>query len=118
MDVVIRKIADNSIHDKERLILDVTADVDIGNFVVFDTSFSKDGKISNKVRHTYWFPDQKVKKGDVVVLYTRKGKNISEKKDSHTIYFYYWDLDISVWNNDGDCAVLLNCKDWTSKGVK
>jgi hypothetical protein len=62
MKAVIRNIVDNGNHD-ERLVIDITEDTHIGEYLVLDSTYTADGVISNKVRHPYWFPDQKVKKG-------------------------------------------------------
>jgi hypothetical protein len=119
MKVEIRGVADSGTHEKERLILDVKEDDNIGDYLITDTSYTSDGKVSNKLRHPYWFIDKKVKKGDVVVLYTKKG-NYSETKNANgsTTYFYYWGLDSSVWNNDKDCAVIMHIDEWNAKSVK
>lgn len=114
--IEIRKVADYNDHSKERLILDVNESTDIGDYLVLDTTYTRDGKISNHVRHPYWFPDQKVKKGDRVVLYTRTGTNSTNPQaDGSTVYFYYWGLKSSVWNDTGDCAVLLHVDEWSHK---
>lgn len=112
MNVVIDKIVDHG-HDDERIVLRVVAADDIGNYLVLDTTYSGDGGVSNKVRHPYWFPDQEVGEGDRVVLYTKKGTQYSKtNKDGTTTYIFYWGLDSNVWNNDGDCALLLHIDAW------
>lgn len=117
MKAKIRNIIDHG-HNDERIIIDILANIDIGEFLVLDTTYTSSGKVSNKVRHPYWFPDQKVKEGDLVVLYTKKGKNNSSvKADGTTSYFFYWGLDSNVWNNDGDCALLLHIDNWESHKV-
>jgi hypothetical protein len=117
MNAKIRKIIDNG-HNDERILIDILADTDIGKFLVLDTTYTSSGDVSNKVRHPYWFPDKAVKKGDLVVLYTKKGKSSStENKDGTTNHFFYWGLDSNVWNNDGDCALLLHVDEWLSHKV-
>ena len=117
MEVKIRTIIDHG-HNDERIVLDVSEDTDIGGYLVLDTTYTSSGSVSNKVRHPYWFPDKKVKKGDVVVLYTRKGtKSDKSNTDGSTTFFFYWGLDNNVWNNDGDCALLLHVDDWQSHTV-
>lgn len=117
MKVKIRAIVDHG-QKEERIILDVINDTDIGKYLAVDTTYTKDGKISNKVRHPYWFPDQPVKAGDVVVLYTRKGTFSSTKNPSgSTSFFFFWGLDSNIWNNEGDYALLFYVDDWTSHKV-
>lgn len=117
MKVKIRNIVDHG-HNDERIVLDVNADTDIGEYLVLDTTYTSSGVVSNKVRHPYWFPDKKVKSGDVVVIYTKKGTNSQQvNKDGSTSHFFYWGLDNNVWNNDGDCALLLHVDNWESHRV-
>lgn len=117
MNIKIRSIIDHG-HDDERIVLDVTDDTDIGEYLVLDTTYTSAGNVSNKVRHPYWFPDKKVKKMDVVVLYTKRGKSSSKvNKDGSTSHFFYWGLNNNVWNNDGDCALVLHVDNWLSHRV-
>lgn len=117
MNARIRTIIDHG-HNDERIVIDITFDTDIGEYLVLDTTYTNQGSISNKVRHPFWFPDQKVKTGDVVVLYTRKG-TISSTKNTNgsTSYFFFWGLDSNVWNNDGDCAIIQHIDQWASHRV-
>ena len=117
MNARIRTIIDHG-HNDERIVIDITFDTDIGEYLVLDTTYTNQGSISNKVRHPFWFPDQKVKTGDVVVLYTRKGTKSSIKNaNGSTSYFFFWGLDSNVWNNDGDCAIILHIDQWASHRV-
>lgn len=115
MKVKIRNVSDYDNHEKERLVLDVIEDTDIGEYLVLDTTYTAKGGVSNKARHPYWFPDKKVKKGDIVVLYTKRGKQSSTDNGTYTSHFFYWGLDSSVWNDEGDCAVLLHIDEWSAK---
>jgi hypothetical protein len=117
MNVEIKYIADAGVEAKERLVLSVLREDDIGNYVVFDTTLTGQGQVSNRMRHSYWFPDKKVRSGDLVVLYTKTGTS-SEKQntDGSTTHFFYMNIDRTVWNTDGDCAVLLHVDNWKVQG--
>lgn len=118
MSIRIKSIKNNGSADDERIIFVVTKNCDIGYFLVCDTSYTSEGAVSNKLRHPYWFPDQDVKSGDLVVLYTKKGKNRSvSNKDGSSTHFFYWGLDKTIINNDKDCIVLIESKNWTVMGV-
>ena len=118
MNIEIKGIRDGGVTNKERLVLKVIADDDIGYYVVFDTTFTEDGKISNKVRHSYWFPDKKVRAGDLVILYTKVGtQSETQNNDGSTSHFFYMGLDKTIWNKQGDCAVLLEARNWSAKGA-
>lgn len=106
-------------HDDERVLIDVLLDADLEDYILFDTTYSPDHKISNKVSHPFWFPKQMVIKGDLVVLYTKKGaSSLINNQNGSTSYFYYWNLDSNVWNDDGDTAILFELNGWQSIKAK
>lgn len=99
--------------DKEYVLIEITEDCDIGRYIVSDSTYTDDGKVSNKLRHIYWFPDKSVEKGDLVSLWTKSGTNTTTKSDSGApIHRFFWNLKTAIWNNDGDCAVLLELNSW------
>ncbi|HHW9298814.1 TPA: hypothetical protein ACU3BK_000743 [Salmonella enterica] len=101
---------------KERLVLKATSDDEIGNYILFDTTYVEDDKVSNKIRHSLWFPDQEVKKNDLIVVYTKSGKYSKiENKNKTTSHFFYMGLGNSIWNENGDCAVLMEISSWQNK---
>lgn len=99
--------------ERERLVLIVEADDDIGHYVIFDTTYNADGSVSNRMRHPYWFPDYAVAATDLIVLYTKSGNDRSRvNEDGTRTHFFYRNLDRSIWNRTGDCAVLLDIRGW------
>ncbi len=117
MNMRIIKILDNGIANKERLWMKVLANTNLMYFIVFDTTHTSDNTISNIQRHAYWFSPKEVKAGDNVILYTRRGTPSEQRNaDGSTNHFLFWGLDKTVWNNQGDCAVLFQVNSWeTSK---
>lgn len=98
---------------KEYVLLRVLEDCDVGRYILADSTYTSDGKVSNKVRHTYWFPDKQVKKGELLSVQTRSGQNSSSQNNSGVpIHHFYWNLKSAVWNDEGDCAILLNVNQW------
>ncbi|MCX6995686.1 MAG: hypothetical protein NTV49_01030 [Kiritimatiellaeota bacterium] len=119
MKLKIVKIVDRASPDNERLWLKVLQDADMKFYVVFDTTYTGTNAISNLQRHAYWFPSKAVRAGDNVVLYTRKGTNSTQPNSDGThSHFFYWDMDKTVWNNQGDCAVLFEVVDWTTSAYE
>lgn len=117
MNVQIREIIDAGILEDERLVLKILKDCDIGKYLTFDSTYTQDGKISNLVRHPYWFPDKELKAGDLVVLYTKSGlQSQTSNRDGSTSHFFYRGLERTIWNQEGDCAVLLEVSTWITKG--
>ena len=96
----------------------VLADCDIGRYALFDSSYTAQGSCSNKVRHTYWFPDGPVKAGDYVFLHTGVGQATQIRNTQGTMnHHYYWGLGIPVWNDKGDFATLIEISTYKSKKV-
>jgi hypothetical protein len=113
MKIKVISVNNHGDHTKEYVLFKVQEDCDTGRFVLADSTYNSDGTISNKVRHTYWFPNHKVKKGDLISVWTKSGTTTTTKTDSGTpIHRFYWSLNTSVWNDDGDCAVLLQIDTW------
>ena len=102
---------------KERIILEVQNDCDIGTYILFDTTYEGE-YISDKVRHSFWLPNKKVKAGDKIIIYTKQGEEKHKINNSgNNSYFFYWGLDITVWNKEEDCAVLIKIDDYLVKKV-
>jgi hypothetical protein len=118
MNLKIRKVTDANSLDGERVAFAVNEDDFLGAYVVFKTKKVGEEQFSNKTEHTYWFPDREVKKGDLVVLYTKAGTNIERKNtDGTTTYFFYWYLDSPIWATTDDAIVLARLQDWEFQHV-
>lgn len=107
-----------SIHEqgdagKEYVWLEVVEDCNLDHYGVADTTYTSENKISNKLRHFFWFPPKTVKKGERVVLRTSAGTNDQyTASDGKKVHRYFWGLGSSVWNDDGDAAVLFEIATW------
>lgn len=118
MKLAIRYVKDHGVKDDERIILKALDNVDVGSYMLADTTYISDGEISNKLRHTFWIPDQEVEKDDLVVIYTKEGKNsVKSNKSGSKTYFFYWGLNKTVWNINEDAAALFLVGDWSSQKV-
>lgn len=115
-NIKIQSIAEGGIANKERLVFEATGVDNVGLYVAFLTKETTPGRISSNPKHVYWFPDQDVKEGDKIVLYTKKG--ISTKRSNtngSTTYFYYWGLDNTVFSDPSDTIALLKIEQWEYK---
>lgn len=118
------KLEINSVRDKgkletECLWLHAAEDIpNLGEYVVCDSTYGGDGRISNELRHTYWLPRIAVKKGDWVQLVTKTGQNNLTKNDKNTTtHTFFWNLGHTVWNKGGDAAVVFKIESMTHKRV-
>jgi hypothetical protein len=119
MNVKILRISDPGKKETERIILEVTNDCDIGYYLIGQTHYTAAETVSSKLINTHWFSDEKVKKGDWVVLYSGSGKN-SEKKndDGTTSYFIYWGLASPIFIDDQKSIVVMEVSTWKIKGIR
>lgn len=107
MKLIIIKVKSAGDHTTEAVWLKVLEDCSLADYMIADTTYDERG-VSNLHRHTYWFPKRAAKKGDYVVLYTKKGTNGSgQTNDGKPLHRFYWNLEEAVWNDEGDGATLV-----------
>lgn len=113
MIISIDYIKDAGSIEKERIVFAVNGDGQLGKFLIAESQTLDESRFSSLVKNPYWFPDRKIKAGDRVVLYTKKGVNnvVDNKNGTHT-YFYYWGLENSHLVTDRACVVLFETS-WT-----
>lgn len=117
MNLAISRVADKGLFDKERLVIKVTQDTDVGTFVIFRTGVTNDA-VNINVSETYWFPDKRVKAGDLVVLYTKSGTNSEKILDTgNKTHFFYWGKSQALWSTPQKAAVLLHAPVWEATGT-
>lgn len=91
----------------------VLADCDLSFYGPADTSYSVKTKVSNKLRHFFWFPAVNVKAGERIVLRTGLGTNGTFNNSAGIkTHRFFWGLKSAVWNNTGDAAVLFHMDSW------
>jgi hypothetical protein len=114
MKIKIHSIVNKGDLANELIWLQVLEDVnDISYYLVCDSTYTQDNKLSNEHRHAYWFPPHAVKKGDWIALRTKDGTYGKESNNQGTTtHNYYWRLGRTIWNKDGDCAVLFQLTTW------
>lgn len=98
---------------KELALFKVEEDCNLWPFIIFDATYDENGISSNLMRHSFFFPSQNVIKGDYVIVYTGKGQSQHFKNRSgSTTWVYYWGLEVNVWNNKGDEALLVKVAEY------
>lgn len=115
MKIEIQSIADKGTRENERIVLKVVADTDIGDYLLIQAGFAND-QVTIGTYQTYWFPYKAVSAGDLIVLYTKDGKQ-SEKdlRQGKKAHFFYWRIQEPIWNRNDRAPVLLNAPEWISK---
>jgi hypothetical protein len=114
MNVKIRSIVDAGVETKERIVMKVLSDTDIGHYAVFE-ALRRGEELSTAILDAYWFPDKSVKEGDLVILYTKSGTS-SEKtsEGGKTSHFFYWGRTGSKWGSNESAPALLEIMAWES----
>ena len=115
MKLDIQSIAEKGNFEKERLVLKVKVDTDIGDYILIQAGFNgKDVTIAT--HQTYWFPYGAVSAGDLIILYTKSGKHSTEAlTQGGTAHFYYWGLSKAIWDTSERAPVLLHAPEWIKK---
>lgn len=113
MKLAIISVHNHGDYSQEYVFLRANEDCDVGRYAIADSTYTDANRVSNKLRHFHWFQDKKIKKGEYVSLWTGKGKDTVTKTDSGApVHRFYWGLERAVWNDTGDCAVLLEMNTW------
>ena len=75
-----------------------------------------DNQVTVGVLNAYWFPYKEVSAGDLIIIYTKSGKE-SEKRleKGGTSHFFYWGLDFPIWQTMDVAPVILYAPEWESK---
>lgn len=111
MKIKIENVLDKGNLERERVILKVVSDENIGNYVIMDSTFDQEGDVSNTGRHGYKFSSKEVKKGDFICLFTKNkdGSSKSEFKNTtgSTTHCFFWGRWATIWNKDSDCFYLM-----------
>ena len=119
MNLKLQSIADKGDLAKERLVIKVLKDTNIADYVVLRTGYGTDGSPTTKVHNTLWLASKKLSAGDLVVVYSKAGKNnskeLSEERNAH---FFYWGSTAPLWGVTDKVAVLLHAPEWQSKTVE
>jgi hypothetical protein len=115
MNITITGIRSPGELNDERLIMRVLSPVvEVGRYAVFRAEV-EDESVTTNVSNVFWFPDGTVKKGDLVVLYTKNGVQKERvNKDGSTSHFYYWGMKEPFWNDPKFVAVLVQIDQWSS----
>ena len=112
MKIKIDKIKDKGIIDKERVVIRVISNTDIGDYLLLLNEYYEDD-VTSYVHKAYWFPYKRVKAGDLVVIYSKAGKDgEKELKEGGSSHFYYWGMKEAIWNAKNMVPVIVYAPEW------
>jgi hypothetical protein len=117
MNISIDKFKEAGNYDKERVLLKVDEDTALGNFMVARTKRAGSSDASeidaNVVQDVYWFPEQDVKSGDFIVVYTCQGvdRSFANRTGTNT-HIFHLGKDSPIWNENADSVLLLEVNEW------
>jgi hypothetical protein len=83
-------------------------------YAIFCCQVDKENRpISGQIPHVYWFMNKDVKKGDIIVLYSKSGRRSEKNNDGgYTSHFFYWGRSGPIWTK-GRIPVLVETPEWT-----
>lgn len=112
MEMTIRTVRDRGNKARERVVLHVEKDLDVGGHLLLATRISSKGAtLGGRVQHCFWFPNRETKAGDLVIVYSKQGRSGPKDNSSgNTSHFFYWGLDDSIWL--GLRPVLIEIFQW------
>ena len=117
MKIEIDYIKDANDSEKERVVFKVNQPTNLGMYVVAESIKVGELSISSAIKNTFWLPDQELKIGVLVVLYTKKGEKRSvANDDGTTTFFYYWGLDKPLFSIKNSCVVMFETS-WMFKPI-
>ena len=116
----ILRINDRGNLEKERLVLKADAIEDLGHYLIFKTTLLDEGGFSARPdSRVFWLPDRQIKKGDMVVIYSKEGSlSTKENKDKSTSLFFYWNSKVPLWSKDTDTVVLIKVSEYQAWAAK
>lgn len=120
MKVRLAKILDYGDSENERILIEVSDDCDLGNYILALSNVVDENSISNKIESVYWLENKELKKGDIVVVYTkRQGSSIKKivNNSGVTSYFLFWNLDTTLSNKQDKKVVCLETT-WTTMKIE
>lgn len=118
MNLQFRNFVARGQYDKERVTFVVKDDLEIGDFAILQCSRDGDRNLTTDVRRAFWFPNKKIQKGDIVVIYSKTGGEKEKALDQgRKAHFYYWDESMPIWDDADLGAVILHAPEYEAHFV-
>jgi hypothetical protein len=113
MKLSITKIAERGDLANERVLIRVDSGTDLSSFLLATSRYVEQESIEARARNGYWFGSVDVDAGDLVVVYTKEGRESRRPgKAGGTVRFFYRGLTKAQYSDASSCAVLFELQDW------
>ena len=118
MKLDLRAIKNAGLLAKERVVLKANDSIDIGRYIIFRAMEVDESNASSSIEVPFWIPDKEIKKGDLVVVYTKVGVDSqAENANGTTSHFVYMGHDEEIWGDERAYFVLVEGAGWRMKKV-
>jgi len=116
MNIKLVGIFDRGNLDKERIHFIALSDLSLSYYAVFSTFYTGQNQIQALDKNCYWFPPKNIRANENIVLYTKAGQTLEQKKENGDVHhFYYRGLRVPVFQNPNACAVIFELKTWITE---
>lgn len=113
MELSLRGIQSPGVLAKERVIIDVLSNTNIGGYMLSKGRREGGRNISSAIYHLIWLPDLDVEEGDLISIFTKVGTNTNlQNSRGTTTYRFYLDQTEALWRTPKSVAVLLELASW------
>lgn len=114
MKFKIRGVREPGELDKERVVIELLEDGNVGTMIIASTKQQSSTKVSARIKSPYWIPDQEVKRGDLLVIYTKSGsRNSKENNDGTSSYFFYMGESQPLYNKEDQTVAAFDISSWS-----
>ncbi|WP_204126618.1 hypothetical protein [Pseudomonas ogarae] len=108
MDLKVIRVVEQGDAENEFVVVRALKACDLKGYMILDETYNDDGSTSNKQRHVFTFPSWRVEEGEYIFISTKAGANRKGKTTEGTpTSYFYWGLNRSVWNEEGDKVHLI-----------
>lgn len=93
--------------ENEHLLLRVSKDCEISDYVVIDSTYRKRDKVIKKPSHEFYLPPVFLRQGAYLSIWTRAGKlRESAPGESLSQLNLFWGLNEAIWHVDGHLPMV------------
>lgn len=91
---------------RERVLVRVLRPCDLGKYAIVPCRVDDEGFLPLN-RLVFWFPDATMAEGDLVVLHSKQGVQVSKgNADGRQTHHFYWGLKAPIWSEGRGPALI------------